>query len=354
MKQLWPILGVFVAVGIEVFRGPPLAVFVISILSIFLLVGVLGIATEKLAGKLGQTVGGLLNASMSNLAELIIGTVALVNGYATVAKASITGSILANLLLGLGLAIVVGDLRHGNLRFESAHLRSSSSMLMLCSFCFIVPAVFNLGTPDGTRDLSLEMSLVLLAVYFVNVFGTIFSKSSGITSNGGESSDNEEEKFEDEHPQESMGQVIMVMIVAAIGLGFASETMANALEPTSELLGLSETFSGLIFLGAVGSLGEIISGTRFARKGQSGLLLASTMGTTIQTVLVVAPLLVIIGRLIGQPMDLAFTSFEVVSIVLASVITRELVQDGKANWFEGVLLIATYIIIAIGYFHLPN
>jgi Ca2+:H+ antiporter len=347
MKQLWPILGVILAVGIEVFHGPSIVVFVISILSIFLLVGVLGVATEKLAGKLGQTVGGLLNASLSNLPELIIGTVALVNGYSTVAKASITGSILANLLLGLGLAIVVGDIRHGNLRFESAHLRSSSSMLMLCSFCFIVPAVFNLGTPDGTRDLSLEMSLVLLAVYFVNVFGTIFSKRK-------EGHGLEDGEIRDEHPGESIGQVTMVMLVAAIGLGFASETMANALEPTSDLLGLSETFSGLIFLGAVGSLGEIISGTRFARKGQSGLLLASTMGTTIQIVLVVAPLLVIIGRLIGQPMDLAFTSFEVVSIVLASVITRELVQDGKANWFEGVLLIATYIIIAIGYFHLPD
>ena len=347
MKQLWPILGVMLAVGIEVFHGPSIVVFVISILSIFLLVGVLGVATEKLAGKLGQTVGGLLNASLSNLPELIIGTVALVNGYSTVAKASITGSILANLLLGLGLAIVVGDIRHGNLRFESAHLRSSSSMLMLCSFCFIVPAVFNLGTPDGTRDLSLEMSLVLLAVYFVNVFGTIFSKrKEGHGLEGGE--------IRDEHPGESIVQVSLVMLIAAIGLGFASETMANALEPTSELLGLSETFSGLIFLGAVGSLGEIISGTRFARKGQSGLLLASTMGTTIQIVLVVAPLLVIIGRFIGQPMDLAFTSFEVVSIVLASVITRELVQDGKANWFEGVLLIATYIIIAIGYFHLPD
>lgn len=347
MKQLWPILGVMLAVGIEVFHGPSIVVFVISILSIFLLVGVLGVATEKLAGKLGQTVGGLLNASLSNLPELIIGTVALVNGYSTVAKASITGSILANLLLGLGLAIVVGDIRHGNLRFESAHLRSSSSMLMLCSFCFIVPAVFNLGTPDGTRDLSLEMSLVLLAVYFVNVFGTIFSKRK-------EGHGLEDGEIRDEHPGESIVQVSLVMLVAAIGLGFASETMANALEPTSELLGLSETFSGLIFLGAVGSLGEIISGTRFARKGQSGLLLASTMGTTIQIVLVVAPLLVIIGRFIGQPMDLAFTSFEVVSIVLASVITRELVQDGKANWFEGVLLIATYIIIAIGYFHLPD
>ena len=347
MKQLWPILGVILAVGIEVFHGPPIVVFVISILSIFLLVGVLGVATEKLAGKLGQTVGGLLNASMSNLAELIIGTVALVNGFSAVAKASITGSILANLLLGLGLAIVVGDIRHGNLRFESARLRSSSSMLMLCSFCFIVPAVFNLGTPDGTRDLSLEMSLVLLAVYFVNVFGTIFSKRA-------EANGLDEDVICDEHQGESISRVVLVMIFAAIGLGFASETMANALEPTSDLLGLSESFSGLIFLGAVGSLGEIISGTRFARKGQSGLLLASTMGTTIQTVLVVAPMLVIIGRLIGQPMDLAFTSFEVVSIVLASVITRELVQDGKANWFEGVLLIATYIIIAIGYFHLPD
>ena len=347
MKQLWPILGVILAVGIEVFHGPSIVVFVISILSIFLLVGVLGVATEKLAGKLGQTVGGLLNASMSNSAELIIGTVALVNGFSAVAKASITGSILANLLLGLGLAIVVGDIRHGNLRFESARLRSSSSMLMLCSFCFIVPAVFNLGTPDGTRDLSFEMSLVLLAVYFVNVFGTIFSKR-------GEANGLDEDVICDEHQGESISRVVLVMIIAAIGLGFASETMANALEPTSDLLGLSESFSGLIFLGAVGSLGEIISGTRFARKGQSGLLLASTMGTTIQTVLVVAPMLVIIGRLIGQPMDLAFTSFEVVSIVLASVITRELVQDGKANWFEGVLLIATYIIIAIGYFHLPD
>lgn len=353
MRQLWPILGVVAAVTLEFTHGPSLVVFAISILCMYLLVGLLGSATENLASKFGATVGGLLNASMSNLAELIIGFVALANGFSAVAKASITGAILANLLLGLGIAIVAGDLRHGNLRFDSAKLRSSSSMLMLCSFCFIVPAVFNLGTPDGNRDLSYEMSLVLLSVYIVNVLGTLFGKGAK------ENRDGEPSAFEVDHEEvegsnDSTWKSVGIMCVAAVGLGFACETMANSLEPTSDLLGLSQSFSGLIFLGAVGSLGEIISGTRFARKGQSSLLLAATMGTTIQTVLVVAPLLVIGGRLIGQPMDLAFSSFEVVSIVLASVITRELVQDGKANWFEGVLLIATYLILAIGYFHLPD
>lgn len=353
MRQLWPILGVIIAVSLERMHGPSLVVFSISILCMYLLVGLLGSATENLAAKFGATVGGLLNASMSNLAELIIGFVALANGFPAVAKASITGAILANLLLGLGIAIVAGDLRHGNLRFESAKLRTSSSMLMLCSFCFIVPAVFNLGTPDGNRDLSYEMSLVLLSVYVVNVFGTLMGQGAK-EKHSGELTDSQDEHEEVEGSSDSTWKSVAIMCIAAVGLGFACETMANSLEPTSELLGFSQSFSGLIFLGAVGSLGEIISGTRFARKGQSSLLLAATMGTTIQTVLVVAPLLVIGGRLIGQPMDLAFSSFEVVSIVLASVITRELVQDGKANWFEGVLLIATYLILAIGYFHLPS
>ncbi len=346
MIRLWSLVAVPLAVATERVGGPAIVAFGLSLVAIFTLVGIMGRATERLSAKLGATSGGLLNATLVNLPEMIIGTVALANGYSAVVKASLTGAILANLLLGLGVALVAGGLRHGDMRFDSGRLRISSSMLVLCAFCFIVPAVFNLGTPDGTRDLSLEMALVLVAIYALNVVVTLSgSPATGLLV---------DEAIIDEHPHEPAWRSLAVLAATAAGLAVVSETMSNALQPTATALGLSQTFSGLVLLGVVGSLGEILSGIHFARQGRSSLLLAATVGSTIQTVLLVAPLLVLAGRLLGQPMDLAFTSFEVVSIVLATVITRELIQDGRANWFEGVLLVAAYAILAIGFFHLPE
>ena len=347
MTRVSSLIVVPVALAIERAGGPPVLAFILSLVGIFTLVGVMGRATERLSARLGSTSGGLLNASLVNLPELIIGTVALANGLPSVVKASLTGAILANLLLGLGAALVAGGLRHGDLRFDSGRLRISSSMLMLCAFCFIVPAVFSLGTPDGTRDLSLEMSFVLVAIYALNVGVTLFARgaATGMLA---------EEHFVDEHPEVPLWRSVVVLAATAAGLALASETMSNALEPTAAAFGFTRTFSGLVLLGVVGSLGEILSGIRFARQGKSSLLLAATVGSTIQTVLLVAPLLVFAGQFLGQPMDLAFTSFEVVAIVLATVITRELIQDGRANWFEGVLLVAAYAILAIGFFHLPE
>ena len=327
--------------------GPPAAVFALSLLGIVPLVGLMGQATERLAAKCGPTLGGLLNATLNNLPELIIGGVALANGLPAVVKASLTGAILANLLLGLGVSLVAGGLRHGEQRFDSGRLRISSSMLMICAFCFIVPAVFNLGTPDGTRDLSLEMSVVLVGIYVLNVGVTVFGHGSptGLVA---------EEAFADEHPGEPAWRSGLLLVVSALALGYVTEMLSHALEPTAVQLGLSHTFSGLVLLGGAGSLGEILAGTHFARQGRSSLLLSATVGSTIQMVLLVAPLLVFTGHLPGQPMDLAFTAFEVAAIVLAALITRELIQDGKANWFEGVLLVAVYAILAIGFFHLPD
>jgi Ca2+:H+ antiporter len=145
-----------------------------------------------------------------------------------------------------------------------------------------------------------------------------------------------------------------VLAVAAVFLAMVSDALSAALVPTARSLGLSDTFSGIVFLGGIGSLGEILASLRFARQGKPSLVLSSTVGSTIQIVLLVAPLLVFAGILLGQPMDLAFTSFEVVAIVLATVITRELIQDGRANWFEGCLLLGVYVILAIGFFHLPD
>lgn len=347
MVRSWLLLALPLAVCGRFLGWAPVAVFGLALVAVFALVGVMGRATERLAAKLGPTTGGILNASLNNLPELIIGGVTLAHGYPAVVKASLTGAVLANLLLGLGLALVTGGLRHGEQRFDSGRLRISSSMLMICASCFIVPAVFNLGTPDGTRDLSREMSVVLVAIYAINVAVTLLAPgaTTGLVA---------EAEIPDDHPDEPAWRSLVVLSASAAALGWTSEILSRSLEPTAERLGLTQTFSGLVLLGGMGSLGEILSGAHFARQGRSSLLLSATVGSTIQLVLLVAPLLVLAGWFLGQPMDLAFTSFEVVAIVLSTVITRELIQDGKANWFEGVLLVAVYVMLAIGFYHLPG
>ena len=347
MNRLWLLVAVPLAIGLEWSDAHPTVVFCASLVAILPLVGIMGTATERLASKLGPTIGGLLNSTLNNLPELIIGGVALAHGLAGVVKASLTGAILANLLVSFGLALITGGMWHGEQHFDSRRLRISASMLMICAFGFIVPAVFSLGTPDGTRDLSLEMSVVLVALYGINVAVTLFSSrgGTGLTVN---------EAFSDEHPDSPLWASLAMLVVAAVFLGLMSELLSTALEPTARQLGLSNTFSGLVLLGGIGSIGEILASCHFARQGRPSLVLSATVGSSIQLMLLVAPLLVFAGRFIGQPMDLAFTSFEVVAIVLATMITRELIQDGKANWFEGVLLLAVYLILAIGFFHLPD
>lgn len=347
MHSIFSLVTVALTLGLAWADAHPTLVFVTALAAIVPLVGLMGSATEHLASKLGPTIGGLLNSTLNNLPELIIGAVALSNGLAHVVKASLTGAILANLLVSLGVALIAGGIRYGEQKFDPRRLSVSGSMLMICAFCFIVPAAFNLGTPDGTRDLSLEMSFVLVAMYFMNVAITVFG-------GGGPTSLPEGEGLEDEHPGGSALWSLSLLVGSAVGLGVMTEVLSDVLEPTAKQLGLTSTFSGLVLLGGVGSLGEILSGFHFARRGRPSLVLSATVGSTIQLVLLVAPLLVFVGRLLGEPMDLAFTAFEVVAIVLATLITRELIGDGKANWFEGFLLLGVYVILAIGFYHLPG
>lgn len=347
MHRLWLLAAVPLAIGLDWSDAHPMIVFCASLAAIIPLVGIMGSATEQLAARLGPTIGGLLNSTLNNLPELIIGGVALSHGLVGVVKASLTGAILANLLVSLGLALIAGGLRHGEQQFDSKRLRVSASMLMICAFGFIVPAVFTLGTPEGTRDLSLEMSVVLVALYAINVAVTLFSTHGGTGLMV-------DEAFEHEPAGSSAWASLATLVVAAGFLGLMSELLSNSLEPTARQLGFSNTFSGLVLLGGIGSIGEILASSHFARQGRPSLVLSTTVGSSIQLMLLVAPLLVFGGRVLGQPMDLAFTSFEVVGIVLATLVTRELIQDGKANWFEGVLLLAVYLILAIGFFHLPD
>lgn len=347
MPSRFLLAAVPLAVGLAWQEAPPPAVFVAALVSIVPLVGLIGDSTERLAARLGPTLGGLLNSTLNNLPELIIGGVALTNGLAAVVKASLTGAILANLLLSLGVALVVGGIRHGEQRFDPKRLAVSASMLMICAFCFIVPAMFSIGTPEGTRDLSFEMSFVLIGMYVMNVVVTMIGGEGGTSLP-------DDEGFALEHASTPVWRSLTTLVASAAALGMVTEVLCHALEPTARGLGLSNTFSGLVLLGGVGSLGEVLSGIHFARRGKPSLVLAATVGSTIQLVLLVAPLLVFAGQLLGQPMDLAFTAFEVVAIVLATIITRELIIDGKATWFEGFLLLGVYLILAIGFFHLPE
>jgi len=347
MSGRWLLAAVPLALGLAWQEAPPLAVFAAALIAIIPLVGLIGDATERLAARLGPTLGGLLNSTLNNLPELIIGGVALSNGLAAVVKASLTGAILANLLVSLGVALIAGGLRYGEQKFDPRRLAVSGSMLMICAFCFIVPAMFSIGTPEGTRDLSFEMSFVLIGMYVMNVVVALAGGGSGTSLP-------EEQGLDEGHTTAPVWWTVAVLLVSAGCLGLVTEVLCDALEPTARGLGLSDTFSGLVLLGGVGSLGEVLSGIHFARRGKPSLVLAATVGSTIQLVLLVAPLLVFAGRMMGQPMDLAFTPFEVVAIVLATIITRELIEDGKANWFEGCLLLGVYLILAIGFYHLPE
>jgi len=327
-------------------EADPRVVFLVSLFAIVPLVEVMGIATERLSTRLGSVVGGLLNSTLSNAPELIIGIVALRNGLGRVVKASLTGSIMVNLLVGLGCALVVGGLKYGVHSFDRRQLRSSGLMLVMCGFCFIVPAVFRIGTPQGTRDLSLELSFILLAIYVGNVMINIFDGRRAMQDAAMQTGDKKESY--------TAGRSLAVLGLSGIALAGVSEAVTLSLIPATRTLGFSDTFSGIVLLGGVGGIGEVLTAIRFARQGKQELVMAATVGSTIQMVLFVAPLLVFTGLVVGESMDLSFSMFEVVSIVLAIIIAREIINAGKATWIEGLMLLATYFILAIGFYHLPD
>jgi len=250
MIMRWLLLVVPLALGLRFFEADPLLIFATSLLAIVPLVELMGSATEQLAHRLGSVIGGLLNSTLSNAPELIIGMVALHNGLGRVVKASLTGSILVNLLVGLGCALVVGGLAYGTWLFERGRLRTTGLMLVMCGFCFIVPAVFRIGTPEGTRDLSLELSVILLALYAGNVLVNIFGhQDESLTP---------EADVGEGQPTASI-RSLGALAIAAVLLAFVSDALSESLSPTAKSLGLSDTFSGIVLLGGVGGIGEVLT-----------------------------------------------------------------------------------------------
>jgi Ca2+:H+ antiporter len=330
-----------------VVHAPAVWVFFMACLGVLPLAGLMGEATEHLAHRTGPTIGGLLNATFGNAAELIIAIVALRAGLVELVKASITGSILGNLLLILGLALIAGGTNRQELRFNRTNAGMSAGMLALSVVALVFPALFHSVHPEAAARISeLYMSEAVAVILILTyVLSLLFTLRTHRTLFGGEA-----------HPMMGpvwgAGKAVAVLAAATVGVAIESELLVHAATEATEALGLSTMFLGLIVIPIIGNAAEHAAAVMLSRKGQIDLGLQIALGSSTQIALLVAPLLVFAGLLLGQDMDLVFRPFEVIALGLATIVTAIITLDGESHWFEGVQLVAVYAMVAVGAFFL--
>jgi Ca2+:H+ antiporter len=323
----------------------PILTFVASALGIVPLTVWIGDATENLALRLGDTLGGLLNATMGNLPEMIIGVFALRRNLHDVVKASLTGSLLGNVLLILGVSLLAGGLRHRTQKYNRDFTGVQSVLLLLAATGLIVPALHHYTTRIQSR-ISLVIAGVLFLAYLASLAFTLVTHRQLFM------------REQAEGPQQTgrvpwgLGRSAATLAATAVGLGFLSEALTGALDPMAKQLALSPTFAGVILLATVGNVSGLINAVQFARRDQMDLTMSVTLGAGTQAALLVAPVLVFASHVMGRPLDLVFTLFEVVAIVIAVIIGRSVTIDGESNWLEGVLLVAVYAMLGVGFYYL--
>ena len=347
------VLFVFIpiALALDWFEVNPVVVFLAAALAIIPLAGMMGRATEQLSSYTGPTVGGLLSASLGNAPELIIAGFALKAGLIDVVKASITGSILGNTLFSLGLSMIVGGWRRERQRFNQTVAGMSSGLLFLAAIGLVIPALFHFAAGKA-REVSLEIAIVLFVAYLLSLVFTLKTHRQ-LTQRRPEDAEAPAQAETEHEPRWSKGRAIGVLATVTIVIAVMSEVLVGAIEPASASIGLTPIFAGVIFLALVGNAAETMNAVGFARKNQMDLSFGIAVGASTQVALFVAPMLVFLGYLLGQPMDLHFTIFEVAAIVIAVSVVSRVTSDGECHWMEGVMLLAVYLMLAIGFFFLP-
>ncbi|RIA83793.1 Sodium/calcium exchanger protein [Glomus cerebriforme] len=327
-------------------------VFILNFLAIIPLAKLLDFATEDVSLRVGQTIGGLLNATFGNAVELIVSVVALMEGEIRVVQASILGSIISNLLLILGLCFIAGGIYHKQQKFNQTAAQTTSSLMTLACIGLIIPAAFNFainnntGVDGGIRellDLSHGTSIVLLIIYILYLYFQLKTHSNLYQG----------EEEEEEEPQLSLGVSLFLLAAVTIIVAFSAEYLVGSIEGIVETSGLSKTFVGLILLPIVGNAAEFVTAINAAMKNKMDLAVNVSAGSSMQIALFVTPFLVLLGWAIGEDLTLYFQSFETVVLFISILITNYLIQDGESNWLEGVMLLATYIIISLAFFFYP-
>jgi Ca2+:H+ antiporter len=326
-------------VVVELLHVPTLLIFVVSALALIGLAWVLGQATESLGHHSGPRIGGVLNATFGNAAELIITIFALSAGLTTVVKASIIGSIIGNVLLVLGASLLLGGLKNGTQSFSATIAGVNASMLAIVAVALSLPTIFAL-TIDGPSPttLSIEVAVVMFVLY-VLYLTFIFRSPEGQATAG-----------EMHEPQFGKVASLVVLLVATAAVAFVSEAFVGAVEPMTEEIGLSELFVGVIIVPVVGNIAEHIVGVQIAYKNQMDFSMGISLGSSIQVALLVTPILIFLGPLLGHPLRLTFTPLELGALAAAVIITGFVALDGQSNWLEGAMLIGVYLIAALAFF----
>ena len=328
-----------------------LTIFIAAGLAIIPLAAWMGTATEEIAVVAGPNLGGLLNATFGNATELIIAIIALRAGYVNVVKASITGSIIGNLLLVMGFSMLLGGIRYKEQTFQSLIARMNAAAMNLAVIAILVPTAVNYtseGISETTlQNLSLAVAIVLIIVYILTL---VFSmKTHSYLYDVGLA---ETELMESEQESPNIGLWMGVLLVCTIFVAFESELLVDSLEVATTQLGLTALFTGVVVVPIIGNAAEHATAVTVAMKNKMDLSLSVAVGSTMQIALFVAPLLVIIGKIMGQPMDLDFNPFELVAVAASVLIANSISSDGKSNWLEGTLLLATYAVLGFAfYFH---
>ena len=331
--------------------GVSLWVFAAAALSLIPAAGLIGTATEHLARRAGPTLGGFLNATFGNAAELIIAIAALKAGHTEVVKASVTGSIIGNLLLVFGLSCYLGGLRHGRQKFDRISAGSATVMLFLAIVALVMPALVALVSygsleahPDAIDRLSFWSSIVLLGVYGGGLLFAFKSQRDPLRAHPGH-----------EHgPRLPLGSALGLLALATVITAVEAEVLIEALEPALNGLGMSELFAGVIVVALVGNAAEHYSAVTAARDDQMTLALEISVGSSAQIALMVAPVLVLLSYAIGSPMSLVFNAFEIAAIGLSVLGVALVSLDGESNWFEGLQLLGVYALIALAFYIIPG
>ena len=325
-------------------HAPAVVIFGVSCLAVLPLAGFMGDATEHLSARTGPTIGGLLNATFGNAAELIIAVVALQAGLVDLVKASITGSIIGNLLLILGLSLVAGGMRRPELKFNRTTAGMSATMLAAAVVGLVFPALFHAthAAPARLSELRLSegVAFILILTYGFSLLFSLKTHKWVVAS----------EPHPLEEPTWSVARALTVLLLATIGIAVMSEILVGATRGVTASLPLTETFLGLIIIPFIGNAAEHATAIVVARKGQTDLAIQISLGSSTQIALLVAPILVFVGVVMGRNMNLVFSPFEVMAVGLATLVTAISTLDGESHWFEGVQLLAVYAMIAVAAF----
>jgi Ca2+:H+ antiporter len=352
-----------ISIAAHVLHWGSLAVFLTAAVAILPLAAWMGMATEEIAVVAGPSLGGLLNATFGNATELIIALVALKAGLIDVVKASLTGSIIGNLLLVMGLSMLLGGLRYQEQEFQPIVARMNASSMNLAVIAMFLPTAVNY-TSTGIDEPVLQQLSVAVAIVLIGVYGLtlLFAMKThsylydvGIAELEDDPQDHGSESgLASQSPQESvnLGLWVGVLLVSTVFVAIESELLVESLEEATARLGLTALFTGVILLPVIGNAAEHATAVTVAMKNKMDLSVSVAVGSSLQIALFVAPVLVIAGWFMGQPMDLDFNPFELVAVAAAVLIANSISSDGKSNWLEGTLLLAAYAVLGLAfYFH---